>query len=231
MSIPDSGRSALVLGATGLVGGRCLDLLLADEAYSRVLVLTRRPASRSHAKLRWHTVDFERLSEFGRLLRVDDVFCCLGTTIRAAGSREAFAKVDFGYAVEAARASAENGAGQLLLVSAVGADPRSRVFYSRIKGEVEAAVRELPFRGVQIFRPSLLLGERTHPRIGERLAAAAMAPISPLLLGRARKLRPVRAARLAAVMVAVAKRAPLGVNVFEGDRIAEPAEGGAAGLS
>ncbi len=213
-------RSALVLGATGLVGSHCLDLLVADDAYSRVVVLARDPLPRHLPKLLWHVVDFDRLAELGGLLRADDVFCCLGTTIRAAGSKEAFARVDFGYVVEAARVAAENGAGQLLLVSAVGADPESRVFYSRVKGQVEQAVRELPFRGVHIFRPSLLLGRRQHPRPRERVAAAIMVPLSLLLVGPARKYRPVSAAALAAAMVAVAKEAPTGVNVFESDRIA-----------
>ena len=225
MSAAGAGRSALLLGATGLVGGHCLDLLVEDDAYGRVVVLARKPGVREHPKLRWHVGTLERLAEFGGLLRVDDVFCCLGTTIRAAGSREAFARVDFGYVVDAARASAENGAAQLLLVSALGANPRSRVFYNRVKGEVEAAVRDLPFRGIQIFRPSLLLGRRTETRLGERVAAAALVPLSSLLVGRVRKYRPVPAADVAAAMVIVAKRAPHGVNVFESDRIAGLAAG------
>ena len=209
-----------MLGATGLVGRNCLDLLLGDRAYGRVLVLARKPASREHPKLRWHVTDFGRVHEYGRLLGVDDVFCCMGTTIRVAGSREAFYKVDFGHVVEAARATAENRARQLLLVSALGADPHSRVFYNRVKGEAEGAIRELPFRGTQIFRPSLLLGQREEFRLGERLAALALAPLSWLPVGVARKYRPVPAAAVAAAMVRVAKMAPRGVNVFESDRIA-----------
>ena len=220
-----------MLGATGLVGGHCLDILVADEAYARVIVLARKPLPHHLPKLLWHVVDFDRLAELGGLLRADDVFCCLGTTIRAAGSREAFDRVDFGYVVEAARVAAENGAGQLLLVSAVGAAPESRVFYSRVKGQVEQAVRELPFRGVHIFRPSLLLGRRADSRPGERIAAALMVPLSRLLVGRARRYRPVPAVDLAAAMVAVAKGAPPGVNVFESDRIAVLAAGLATGAS
>jgi uncharacterized protein YbjT (DUF2867 family) len=160
-----------------------------------------------------------RVHEYGRLLGVDDVFCCLGTTIRAAGSREAFYKVDFGHVVGAARATAESGARQLLLVSALGADTRSRVFYNRVKGDAERAIRELPVRATQIFRPSLLLGQREEFRLGERVAAQALAPLSFLLRGRAMKYRPVPATDVAKAMVRVAKLAPPGVNVFESDRI------------
>jgi uncharacterized protein YbjT (DUF2867 family) len=163
--------------------------------------------------------DFARVHGYGRLLGVDNVFCCLGTTIRAAGSREAFYKVDFGYVVGVARAAAESGARQLLLVSALGADAHSRVFYNRVKGEAERAIRELPFRGTKIFRPSLLLGQREEFRLGERFAALALAPLSFLLTGKARKYRPVPATAVAEAMVRIAKLAPPGVNVFESDRI------------
>jgi uncharacterized protein YbjT (DUF2867 family) len=213
-------RSALLLGATGLVGRNCLDLLLSDPAYGRVLVIARKAAVREDPKLRWFTTDLSELRQCGRLLGVDDVFCCLGSTIRAAGSREAFRNVDFGYVVDAAQAAAENGARQLLLISALGANPKSRVFYSRVKGEAEEAIRELPFRGTQIFRPSLLLGEREQFRLGERIAALALPPLSFLLVGPARKYRPVKASAVAAAMLRVAVAEPSGVNVFESDRIA-----------
>jgi uncharacterized protein YbjT (DUF2867 family) len=220
VTTPPAGRTALVLGATGLVGRNCLERLLNDPAYGSILVFARRPAPLAHPRLRWLVVDFRDLEEHGRLLKVDDAFCCLGTTIRSAGSKDAFRTVDFGHVVGAARAASANGAGQLLLVSALGADRRSRMFYSRVKGEAEEAVRVLPFRGTQIFRPSLLLGEREEFRLGERVATMVLAPLSGLLVGRARKYRPVRATAVAAAMVAVAKAAPDGVNVFESDRIA-----------
>ena len=219
MTTTGSTLSALVLGATGLVGRHCLDLLLEDEAYGQVVALARKPPKREHPKLRWHVTDLARVHEYGSLLGVDDVFCCLGTTIRAAGSRDSFYKVDFGHVVEVARATAESGARQLLLVSALGADAHSRVFYNRVKGEVERAVCELPFRGTQIFRPSLLLGQRQEFRLGERAAALALVPLSFLLIGRARKYRPVPATAVAEAMVRVAKSVPPGVNVFESDRI------------
>ena len=166
---PPAGRTALLLGATGLVGGHVLDLLLASPRYSRVRVLGRRRLARTDAKLDSQEIDFDRLARHAELFRVDDVFCCLGTTIAKAGSQEAFRRVDLSYVVEAASLASEAGAEQFLVVSAVGADPDSRVFYNRVKGEMEAGVKRLPFRAVWILRPSLLLGEREEFRLGEKV--------------------------------------------------------------
>jgi len=151
------------------------------------------------------------------LPHADDVFCCLGTTIKQAGSQEGFRRVDHDYVVAVARAGLRCGATQFLLVSAVGADPASRIFYSRVKGETEAAVRQLPYRAVQIFRPSLLLGKRSAFRLGERVAMLTAPILSLALLGRLRRYRPIAAATVAQAMVAIAKESPRGPNVFEYD--------------
>jgi uncharacterized protein YbjT (DUF2867 family) len=216
-----SGRTAILLGATGLVGGHCLELLLRDDAYGSIVSLGRRKTAREDAKLEEHAVDFERLEDYPQLFRGTDIFCCLGTTIKKAGSQEAFRQVDFEYVKESARIAAENGTEQFLLVSSLGAHERSRVFYNRTKGEVEAAVAKFPFHGVQIFRPSLLLGERAEFRPGERVAEKAMKVLSFLLAGPLRKYRPVHAREFAEAMVKVAKQRAAGVNIFESDRIAE----------
>ncbi|HVF87991.1 MAG TPA: hypothetical protein VM866_10390, partial [Pyrinomonadaceae bacterium] len=176
-------RSALLVGATGLVGGHCLNLLLEDAAYQKVVVLGRRMLPVGHRKLEQHIIDFDQLTDYARLIYGQDVFCCLGTTIKKAGSQEAFRRVDFTYPHEVARVAAGNGAEQMLLVSALGADARSRVFYNRVKGETEEAVSKLPFGGVQIFRPSLLLGERQEVRRGEQIAERAMKLFSFALIG------------------------------------------------
>src|SRR5882672_191791 len=163
-------RAALVAGASGLVGGHLLQLLLADDAYARVVTLARRRLAAQHPKLEQRIVDFGTLDALSDLPRVDDVFCCLGTTIKTAGSQEAFRRVDHDYVLAVARAGQRAGAAQLLLVSALGADPASRIFYSRVKGEVEADVRRLPYQAIQIFRPSFLMGDRAQVRLAERLA-------------------------------------------------------------
>ena|SRR5256885_12892577 len=219
-------RTAVLLGATGLVGGHCLDLLLNDPAYAKVVALGRRRLTTEHPKLDQHVVDFERLPDFAHLLRGDDLFCCLGTTIKKAGSKDSFYKIDFTYTHDAARLAAEQGAEQLLLISALGANANSSVFYNRVKGEVEEAVSQLPFTGVQIFRPSLLLGERAEFRLGERVAEPLMKIFSFLLVGPLEKYRPVHARAVAAAMLHVAKEHPSGVHFYESDRIAALGSGG-----
>jgi len=210
-------RIALVAGATGLIGGHVLQRLLADSAWTRVIAVGRRPVSQRHDKLEQRTVDFGALASLSDLPHIDDVFCCLGTTIKQAGSQTAFRRVDHDYVVALAQAGLPIGATQFLLVSAIGADPGSRVFHSRVKGETEADIRKLPYRAMQIFRPSLLLGERAEFRLGERFAMMAAPLLSWLLLGRLRRYRPIHAAVVARAMTRIALEAPRGPNVFEYD--------------
>ena len=213
-------RTALLAGSTGLVGSHVLRVLLADRAWTRVVTFGRRPTPEQQEKLEQRIVDFGALEALADLPRGDDVFCCLGTTIKRAGSQEEFRRVDFDYVVGFARAGLRAGATQLLLVSAIGADPFARVFYGRVKGEVEATVRALPYRGIQIFRPSLLLGERSEFRLGERVAMMLSSPVlTQGLVGRWRRYRPIAAATVARAMAQIAKEAPRGPNVFEYDAI------------
>ncbi len=212
-------RTALVAGASGLVGGHLLRLLLADGAYTRVVTLARRELAVRHAKLGQRVVDFGTLDTFSNFPRTDDVFCCLGTTIKAAGSREAFRRVDHDYVLGLARAGLRAGARQFMLVSALGADPASRIFYSRVKGETEAAMRQLPYEGIQVFRPSFLMGDRAEVRLAERLGIPLARALAPLLVGPLRRYRPIHAADVARAMVQIAKEAPRGPDVFEYDGI------------
>jgi len=208
-------RTALVAGASGLVGGHLLRLLLEDRDYERVTSLGRRELPLTHKKLAQRVVDFDRLAEVADVPRVHDVFCCLGTTIRKAGSQEAFRKVDYGYPLELARVAVRHRASQFLLVTALGANPGSRIFYNRVKGEVEEAVRRLQFDGIHIFRPSLLVGKRAESRPAERLTVALVPLVSWAFVGPLRAYRPIRADRVARAMVRVAKEARRGVQVYE----------------
>ena len=214
-----TGRSALVLGATGLVGGHCLDLLLAAPEYISVRVIARRSLDRIHPKLDERLLDFDKFGERPELFAVDDVFCCLGTTIRKAGGPDAFRKVDVEYPATAAHHAAERGADQFLIVSALGADPDSRIFYNRAKGEMEAEVRRLPLRAVWILRPALLLGEREELRVGERVAEALLRPLGPLMVGPLRRFRPIEARAVATAMVTLALSGGTG-GTLESDEIA-----------
>lgn len=216
-------RTALVAGGSGLVGGHLLQLLLADDAYTSVVTLARRPLSVQYTKLEQRVVDMGALNALADLPHIDDVFCCLGTTIKTAGSQAAFYQVDYEYVVGVARAGRRAGATQFLLVTAIGADPASRIFYSRVKGEAERAVRELSYEAVQIFRPSFLMGDRRESRLGERIGVPVARVLAPLLMGPLRRYRPVQAADVARAMVHVAKEAPRGANVFEYDGIIDAA--------
>lgn len=220
----EEGRSALVLGATGLIGAELLEMLLRDPAYAQVVVLARRLPERRHFRLTGHAVNFERLEEHQALLRGDDLFCCLGTTMANAGSEQAFRRVDLDYVVEAARLAVEQGVRQFVVVSSVGADPHSRIPYNRTKGEMEVAVKRLPYQAVWILRPSLLLGQRAEYRRGERVAAVLSRVIAPLLIGRLRRYRPIAARAVAAAMLRVARGDGTG-GVLESEQIAAVAAG------
>jgi uncharacterized protein YbjT (DUF2867 family) len=197
-------RSVLLCGATGLVGRECLRLLLEDQAFGRVMVLTRRPLPESQltagapSKLQQQVVDFDRLGDRPDAFRADQVICTLGTTIKAAGSRERFRQVDLGYPLRIAELALERGARHFLLVSSMGANARSPFFYARVKGELEDALAALPYRAVTMVRPSLLLGDRGQFRLGEeigkRLAFLVPAAYKPVA-GRAVAAALARCAR------------------------------------
>jgi uncharacterized protein YbjT (DUF2867 family) len=215
-------RTALVAGASGLVGGHVLRLLLAEPSYERVTIFVRRELPPSNRKLVQRVVEFDRLAELGDFPRVHDVFCCLGTTIAQAGSQAAFRRVDFSYVVELARVASRHRAEQFLLVSALGAAARSRVFYNRVKGETEEAVQRVPFAGIHIFRPSLLVGARAEPRPAERVASLVARAVSWALIGPFKRYRPIRAETVAHEMVRRAREASRGIHVYESDRMGLP---------
>jgi uncharacterized protein YbjT (DUF2867 family) len=210
-------RTALLAGATGLVGGQVLEQLLADGTWSRVVSIGRRSTPQRHAKLEQRIADLGALDAQLDFPPVDDIFCCLGTTIKQAGSQAAFRRVDHDFVLGLANTGLRLGATQFLLVSAIGADPASRVFYNRVKGEVEAAIRKLPYRAVQIFRPGLLLGKRSEFRFGERIAMAVVPVVHPFLIGRLRRYHSIHARDVARAMVRIAREAPRGPNVWEYD--------------
>lgn len=212
--------TALIAGATGLVGGCLLRQLLEMPEYDRVVALGRRPVGLAHPKLVQVTADFVALDRVAADLRCDDVFCCLGTTIRQAGSRDAFRAVDHGAVLALAWAARRNGARRFFLVSSLGADARSRFFYNRVKGETEEALTVLGFPTLAIFRPSLLLGPRSKPRLGERIGAVGMWLLDPLLLGRLRQFRAIQAEVVARAMARCScGRDGQGVLVFRSDEI------------
>jgi uncharacterized protein YbjT (DUF2867 family) len=201
-----SQRTALLAGASGLVGGHLLRRLLADPRYRQVITVSRKALCIGHTKLRPLTMDFETIEAAiaGLGETVDDAFCALGTTIKTAGSRDAFRRVDFGYVVAFSRAARAAGARQFMLVSAIGASGRSALFYLRVKGETEEAVAALGYPALHIFRPGLLLGHRAELRPWEALGMALAPFLNPLMLGPAKAYRGIPADTVAAAMIAAA---------------------------
>jgi len=199
-----SQRTALIAGATGLVGGHCLRALLNNDQYGKVIALTRQPLSITHPKLDNQVIDFDELLSGSMELVCDDVFCCLGTTIKQAGSRENFRKVDFAYCLGLAKLSMQGGAEHFLLISAVGASAKSPVFYSRVKGELEQAIEALGFTRYSVFQPSFLAGERKDTRRAEAIGIEYALKLSSLLVGPFANYSVIKAEDLAAAMVSAA---------------------------
>ena len=203
-------RIALVAGATGLVGRECLRLLAKNAEVEEVRALVRRPLPADIRALgvRECRTDFDRMDEHPDWFQVDWVFCALGSTIRQAGSQDAFRRVDLDYPLAIAQAARTAGARHFLLVSAVGADANSSIFYSRIKGELEQAVSQLGYPSLTIARPSLLLGDRSPPRIGEELAKRLAWLFPP-------RWKPVQASQVASALVRAAQADIPDVRILE----------------
>lgn len=212
-------RTALIAGASGLVGGELLELLLADAIVGRVHSLVRRSTGRTNEALAEQVVDFGNLSAAALALKVDEAYCCLGTTMRTAGSREAFRRVDLDAVVAFGRLAAAAGARSLAVVSSVGAGASARSFYLRTKGEMERDLAALGLPSLVILRPSLLLGERRETRWGERAGELGLRLASPLLKGSLARYRPVHARAVARAMIAASRHSVSELRVVESDEI------------
>lgn len=209
----DLTKTALLIGATGLIGNQLLTKLLHSPFYSRVIVLTRRSLEVRNTKLTEVIFDFDRPD--ASQVTADDIFCCLGTTIKKAGSREAFKKVDFEYPLKVAKLAKLNGASKYIIITAMGADPKSGIFYNRVKGEIESELKRLNFDSLHILQPSLLLGDRKESRTGEKVGEMLMAVFRPIMLGPLKKYRAIESERVANAMLAFAKMPDKGVFLHD----------------
>ncbi len=209
-------KTALVLGASGLIGDSLTRHLVDSAFYSNVKVLVRKSLTWQHPRLQQIPFDFNNPN--GLLTQANDIFCCLGTTIKKAGSKEAFRKVDYQYPMDIARLGLANGAQQFAIVTAMGADPDSRIFYNKIKGEVERDLTLLNYPTLLLFRPSLLFGNRTENRLGERIAAGAMRLFNPLIPA---KYRGIEGDKVANAMLQTTQQNLTGKQVFESDALQE----------
>lgn len=193
-------KKAIIVGASGLIGKFCLSYLLMDKNYTEVIVISRQALPIKDQKLKNIVCDFDELEKYANELIADDVFCCLGTTIKVAGTKENFKKVDLQYPINVANITKRNGATKFLVVSAMGADKNSSIFYNQVKGEMEEQLKSVGFKGLYIFRPSLLLGLRKEFRLGERIAIISSKLWAPILSVFAKQYKPIDAMVVAHAM-------------------------------
>ncbi len=212
-------KKALVVGATGLVGSEVVDVLLESGDYEKVIIWVRNPSCMSRAGLEEKIIDFEQIEDYKIDEKIDHVYCCLGTTIKKAKTKDAFKKVDLEYPLALGRWAVKNGVSQYLLVSSVGADETSKVFYSKTKGQLENGLKELGLNGIKIFRPSLLLGKRKEFRFGESFATVISKFLPFLFWGPMKPYKPVKARDVAMAMYKEAMKEKTGTVIISSNEI------------
>jgi len=212
-------KTALIIGSTGLIGSKLLDLLLESQDYAKVITFVKRDTGIKHKKLTQHIIDFDKPETYKELVVGDDFFCTIGTTIKKAGSKEAFRKVDFEYPRQFATFALQNKVKQFLIISSLGADANSGNFYLKTKGEIQYFLKDCNFESVSILQPSLLLGDRKEFRLGEKAGAFFMKAFSFLLIGNLKKYKPIESKTVAKALFKIAQRNNKGFSKYESDII------------
>lgn len=213
------GNKAIIAGASGLVGGELIKILLEDPEYTEVLALVRTPLKLSHEKLNQISVDFDKLEDYTHLVTGNAIFCTLGSTQKKTPDLKVYGKIDHDYPVKLAEIAVANGIEQFHLTSSIGADIKSSNFYTKMKGETEEDVKATAVEGIIIYRPSLLTGNRKERRFAEGLMQGLSKLINPLLVGGLRKYRSISAHTVATCMVKLSKTEVKGIYVYESDDI------------
>jgi uncharacterized protein YbjT (DUF2867 family) len=211
-------KTAILFGATGLIGGHVLKILQQDDRYSQIIVFTRSDPETKYDKAEYIITGLDDLDIYEDKLNGDEVFCCLGTTMKKAGSKEQFRKVDLGYPQKIAEIAEKNKIPGFLVISSIGADAESSNFYLRTKGEMEKALFSLNFRSLVVLRPSLLLGKRSESRFMEDAGKAAASLLGSFFLGSLKKYRAIEAEHVAKAMVKFANTIS-GRKIFESHQI------------
>jgi len=212
-------KTAIIIGATGLVGGKLLNYIINDEVFSKVLVFTRRKIKISSPKIEEHIIDFSEIESIKDKIRGDAIFSCLGTTLKQAGGKKAQYEVDYTYQYLFAKFASQNNVGEYFLVSSSGANDRSRFFYLKMKGELETDVCKLNFNSINIFQPSVLIGEREQKRTGE-IIGAKMSNFFTKIIPPLKKYRGIKGETVAKAMINTYKLEDKDkINIFKLDEI------------
>lgn len=210
---------AVIAGSSGLVGGELLKKLLDNSEYDEVVVLVRKKLPLQHQKLQQVVVDFDRLADFENHIIGHALFCCLGTTRNKTPNLKDYRKIDHDYPVQLAKIAAKNSMSQCHIVSSLGANANSRIFYSKLKGETENDLKSLTFDSIHIYRPSLLTGKRPKKALSERFATFLFKIIDPFLIGKLRRFRSISAKTVAVAMVNQSIKNDFGIFIYPSDQI------------
>jgi uncharacterized protein YbjT (DUF2867 family) len=215
----NSKKTALVIGSSGLIGSHLVIQLLSNPNFEKVIVFNRRPCLILHPKIEEHIIDFNNLKAIEPYVKGDVMFCTMGTTIKKAGSKEAFRLVDVEYPEQFAEMALHNQVKQFLIISSLGADLNSNNFYLKTKGEIETFLQNSAFKSVSILRPSLLLGDRKEFRLGEKIASYVLPVLSLFLIGPFKKYRAIEAKTVAKAMLEIALQNKSGFNIYQSDEL------------
>ena len=214
-------KTAIIIGSTGLIGSHLLNLILDSNDYLNVITFVKRDTGIKHKKLTQHIIDFDKPETYKELVVGDDLFCTIGTTIKKAGSKEAFRKVDFEYPRQFAAYALQNKDKQFLIISSLGADSNSGNFYLKTKGEIQDFLKDSKIESVAVLQPSLLLGDRKEFRLGEKIGAFFMKTLSFMFLGNLKKYKAIEAKTVAKAMLTIAQQNNSGFKIYESDVIQE----------
>ncbi|UKJ07807.1 NAD(P)H-binding protein [Solitalea lacus] len=217
-------KTAIIIGASGLIGSDLLNLLLNNDKFNQITVIVRKPIPIHHPKIIQLVIDFTKISDYANELKGNCVFCCIGSTQKKAGTKEKYELIDRIYPREIGKIALQNGAKHFLLVSAMGANNNSRIFYNKLKGLTEQDINELGYEAVSIFRPSLLVGQREENRPGEKLGIWIMKWLNNVLIGKLAKYRSIKTKDVAKAMTTIALIKAKGTDIYQSNEIQKIAD-------
>jgi len=212
----------LLIGASGLIGSKLLEQMLLDPEITSVVLFVRRPIPLEHSKIEQHIINFQDLNDYAKYFTGDALVCALGTTRSKTPNQSDFREIDLVYTIAAAKLAKDNGIKQIHLISSMGANPKSKVFYSALKGEIENLIIGLKFDKTTIYRPSILIGERSESRPIEKLSQKLNWLYDPLLFGSLKKYRSIRAEQVATKIISEIKKNNKGVVILDSSEIKLP---------